>query len=158
MGSEMCIRDSYHAVKTEEQEFSRKVRTVLRGMTAFVKDWDSSLLWRDPIFAWQLLSHKFARWMVPFNMIVASLGIILLTGCSMFYMFLMILMIGFYGLAALGYWKKDLRDKIFVKIPLFFIVTNLAVFVSAIKLIKGCLLYTSPSPRDATLSRMPSSA
>ena len=26
------------------------------------------------------------------------------------------------------------------------------------KLIQGCLLYTSPSPRDATLSRMPSSA
>ena len=26
------------------------------------------------------------------------------------------------------------------------------------KLIKVCLLYTSPSPRDATLSRMPSSA
>ena len=25
-------------------------------------------------------------------------------------------------------------------------------------LIHGCLLYTSPSPRDATLSRMPSSA
>ena len=24
--------------------------------------------------------------------------------------------------------------------------------------INGCLLYTSPSPRDATLSRMPSSA
>ena len=23
---------------------------------------------------------------------------------------------------------------------------------------RGCLLYTSPSPRDATLSRMPSSA
>ena len=26
------------------------------------------------------------------------------------------------------------------------------------ELVKGCLLYTSPSPRDATLSRMPSSA
>ena len=26
------------------------------------------------------------------------------------------------------------------------------------KLINPCLLYTSPSPRDATLSRMPSSA
>ena len=25
-------------------------------------------------------------------------------------------------------------------------------------MIRGCLLYTSPSPRDATLSRMPSSA
>ena len=28
----------------------------------------------------------------------------------------------------------------------------------AAKLFAGCLLYTSPSPRDATLSRMPSSA
>ena len=27
-----------------------------------------------------------------------------------------------------------------------------------LKEIKNCLLYTSPSPRDATLSRMPSSA
>ena len=27
-----------------------------------------------------------------------------------------------------------------------------------IALLMGCLLYTSPSPRDATLSRMPSSA
>ena len=26
------------------------------------------------------------------------------------------------------------------------------------QLLSGCLLYTSPSPRDATLSRMPSSA
>ena len=28
----------------------------------------------------------------------------------------------------------------------------------AFALLKDCLLYTSPSPRDATLSRMPSSA
>ena len=27
-----------------------------------------------------------------------------------------------------------------------------------VNIITGCLLYTSPSPRDATLSRMPSSA
>ena len=30
--------------------------------------------------------------------------------------------------------------------------------VEGIRDIRGCLLYTSPSPRDATLSRMPSSA
>ena len=33
-------------------------------------------------------------------------------------------------------------------------LTDIAVRVSS----GGCLLYTSPSPRDATLSRMPSSA
>ena len=34
------------------------------------------------------------------------------------------------------------------------IITNLDVLTA----IQACLLYTSPSPRDATLSRMPSSA
>ena len=33
-----------------------------------------------------------------------------------------------------------------------------AVEIQDIKRVYGCLLYTSPSPRDATLSRMPSSA
>ena len=32
------------------------------------------------------------------------------------------------------------------------------VIVDADPNFQGCLLYTSPSPRDATLSRMPSSA
>ena len=31
-------------------------------------------------------------------------------------------------------------------------------FVFLADLVRDCLLYTSPSPRDATLSRMPSSA
>ena len=30
--------------------------------------------------------------------------------------------------------------------------------INSLQCIKICLLYTSPSPRDATLSRMPSSA
>ena len=38
---------------------------------------------------------------------------------------------------------------------LLFLATEYGVYVS---LNQGCLLYTSPSPRDATLSRMPSSA
>ena len=37
--------------------------------------------------------------------------------------------------------------------------TSVGVFIGQfIKSASGCLLYTSPSPRDATLSRMPSSA
>ena len=37
-------------------------------------------------------------------------------------------------------------------------VISLDVTVDNISAYSGCLLYTSPSPRDATLSRMPSSA
>ena len=35
---------------------------------------------------------------------------------------------------------------------------NIGVIFQDYKLLHNCLLYTSPSPRDATLSRMPSSA
>ena len=40
-----------------------------------------------------------------------------------------------------------------LEIPVFFYLGLLALIIG-----NGCLLYTSPSPRDATLSRMPSSA
>ena len=49
---------------------------------------------------------------------------------------------------AIGYMAKD-KSK-----PRFFCYLNLFLFAMLI----FCLLYTSPSPRDATLSRMPSSA
>ena len=37
-------------------------------------------------------------------------------------------------------------------------VASLGLDLNSPAVIIGCLLYTSPSPRDATLSRMPSSA
>ena len=39
-----------------------------------------------------------------------------------------------------------------------YLFSKLKIFVDSISKLDGCLLYTSPSPRDATLSRMPSSA
>ena len=44
--------------------------------------------------------------------------------------------------------------------PLNFVGSQAMIFFGPIisAFVKTCLLYTSPSPRDATLSRMPSSA
>ena len=45
------------------------------------------------------------------------------------------------------------------EIFLDFVIKKNAVNVTTkLKLVKNCLLYTSPSPRDRTRSRMPSSA
>ena len=60
--------------------------------------------------------------------------------------------------------KKKLEPKKFIKNPI--IGTKFTIAISSAKGGVGkstfatnfCLLYTSPSPRDATLSRMPSSA
>ena len=48
--------------------------------------------------------------------------------------------------------KPDIRDSRVMALAL------LAIAVALIGLGKDCLLYTSPSPRDRTRSRMPSSA
>ena len=59
--------------------------------------------------------------------------------------------------------KKEIDDKTLDRIEEYLIQSDVGVVAaSEIKEIisdsKICLLYTSPSPRDATLSRMPSSA
>ena len=58
-------------------------------------------------------------------------------------------------IGVLGWMKKNLfstwYNTVLTLIGLYFIYIIIPPFLS-------CLLYTSPSPRDATLSRMPSSA
>ena len=55
--------------------------------------------------------------------------------------------------------KKDLSEKIeeFKEYDVDYIDVG-AMSTKPVSIYGGCLLYTSPSPRDATLSRMPSSA
>ena len=50
---------------------------------------------------------------------------------------------------------RNLRDVFLSLLPP---LVGGAMMVGAMAMLKICLLYTSPSPRDATLSRMPSSA
>ena len=55
----------------------------------------------------------------------------------------------------------EVQEAIFTQRALDLNVTNEGGIDGTFRLMKnimGCLLYTSPSPRDATLSRMPSSA
>ena len=55
----------------------------------------------------------------------------------------------------LGFSKKEI---IFSSVIEFLIMFKSVILIAVLFAVIGCLLYTSPSPRDATLSRMPSSA
>ena len=50
-----------------------------------------------------------------------------------------------------GYWVDELEANVTISAELIF-------FMHFTDRLDACLLYTSPSPRDATLARMPSSA
>ena len=62
-------------------------------------------------------------------------------------------------LADIGVVRKQLASEMGIVLPKIRIKDNLSLPQEAYRvLLQGCLLYTSPSPRDRTRSRMPSSA
>ena len=54
--------------------------------------------------------------------------------------------------------QEKLIDSTVEITPLIFIVVSFPIIFIGMRLLKTCLLYTSPSPRDKRQSRMPSSA
>ncbi len=61
----------YQDVKRSSQEFDRKVRTVLRGLTVFFRHLEFLNVFRYGLFCYQYFCHKLMRWMVPFLLVSA---------------------------------------------------------------------------------------
>src|SRR5206468_4518646 len=64
----------YSNLSDERKEYTRKIRTLVRGMNVLTKRLCLLNPFRYGMFAWQLFSHKLCRWMVPFAMITAFLS------------------------------------------------------------------------------------
>ena len=118
------------AASTSTAEFSRKVRTVIRGMTAlFAK---KSLLnpFRYPGPAFVLLSHKLMRWLVPFFLIGLIVSSIALATNWAFGAFL-IAQVAFYSIGLLGLiWQRLLESTAVVRVATYFTLANAAIAVA----------------------------
>ncbi len=137
----------YKNIKDEKKEFDRKVRTVLRGISVFMK----SLALLNPfnygLFSWQLFSHKLCRWLVPFAMITAFLINSLLAQEYLSYKIIFIIQICFYLIAILGMTTNLFSRNIF-KLPSFFVIVNLSILKAWFLYIRGKRLVTwTPSQR-----------
>lgn len=125
------------ALKHPEDEFRRKVRTLLRGITTLWVKRGLLNPFRYGLFAWVLFSHKAMRWLVPFFLLAAFLSNLALVGRP-FYAVMLVLQILFYGLAVLA-WRRmpGVQDRIYGKVPLYFSAANLAVAFAWIKFLTG---------------------
>ncbi len=130
------IRCSYRAVATEEEEFGRKVRTVLRGITAFMANAGVLNPFKYGVFSFQVASHKLGRWLVPWFFLLGTLLAFLSAFTSFWACILAIVLLDFYGAVILAWKKPAIRGELIFKIPLFFVVSNLAI-------LKAWLLYFS---------------
>lgn len=126
----------YKAVHNPEKEFQRKVRTVLRGMRALFSNTDFLKPSQYGFFSFQLISHKLYRWSVPVFFILLFISSYALS-CSFFWKSVWFAQCVLLLLAAFAYLVPAYRDKIYCKIPLFLVISNSAIMIAWIKLIKG---------------------
>ncbi len=138
----------YKNIADERKEYDRKVRTVLRGISVFMRSLALVNPLRHSVFAWQLLSHKLCRWLVPFAMMTAFVSNALLALSSRWYAMLFLIQILFYSVALGGiFWKPLLRLPI-CKLFSYFLLVNASIFQAWIRYWSGeRLIVWEPSKR-----------
>lgn len=89
----------YRNIADEREEFNRKVRTVVRGISVFMRNLTLLNPFQYGLFSWQIFSHKLCRWLVPLFVILAFVSNGLLITTSFLLLFTFILQLTFYSLA-----------------------------------------------------------
>jgi glycosyltransferase involved in cell wall biosynthesis len=138
----------YRNIADDRREFDRKVRTVVRGMFVLASSWRMLNPFEYGLFAWQLASHKLARWLVPFGMIAAFVSSAALASHSTFHASVFALQCGFYA-AAVGGLRTGAPA---LRIPAFLVLANVGVLTAWIRLIRGDrIVFWTPSARIGRL-------
>jgi glycosyltransferase involved in cell wall biosynthesis len=139
----------YRGVTRDAREFERKVRTVLRGITTLMRR--AMLL--DPLryglFAWQLVSHKLCRWLVPFAMLVAlGANLVLLRSDAPVYRATLGLQLAFYVAAVGGLSSSGLGSRRVFKLAGFLLLVNASILTAWYRYWRGQrVLMWAPSER-----------
>lgn len=142
----LCYMDGFklryepEAVSVEEDiptenlrdEFRAKKRVVLRGMQSMARVLTLLNPLRFPFLSFALVSHKILKWGMPFIIMGLFLDNILLIH-ELFFELTFALQLLFVAAAALGFFY---RVKL-LRVPAFFIVTNLAVLSAVISFLTG---------------------
>ena len=138
----------YKDLKDPQKEYNRKVRTVLRGITALMRHLDSLNVFKHGLFAFQVWSHKVMRWLVPWFLLGTALLSIALCAQHWFYALLCLGQLIFYSIAFFA-WKIDtLRNNALAKIIFFFVQVNISIAHATVKYISGTRMTVwSPSQR-----------
>jgi cellulose synthase/poly-beta-1,6-N-acetylglucosamine synthase-like glycosyltransferase len=126
------------ALNDPRDEFKRKVRTILRGITTLVLH--ARLL--NPVkfgwFAFALWSHKVMRWLVPFFLLLLIASSALLGFRSWFYGSAFLLQAIFYAFAAMAiFGGKQIGDTLPARISVFFTTANAATLAAWLKFAMG---------------------
>lgn len=138
----------YEDLKDPSKEYSRKVRTVLRGMTGLSRHLDVLNFRKFGYFSFQVFSHKLMRWGVPWFLILLFVVTSLIASIHWVYGLALIGQLAFYLTALVAHFSEKFRDIGPVKLVYFFVQVNIALMDSAVKFFSGQRMTTwKPSAR-----------
>ncbi len=138
----------YPDLKDPSKEYSRKIRTVIRGMTALARHPEVLNPFKYKLFALQVFSHKVMRWLEPW-FLIGLLGITtVLAPTHGFFTLCLLAQLAFYGTALAAHYKPTLTQNNLIKIIYFFVQVNLALLDASLKFLTGTRMTTwKPSAR-----------
>jgi glycosyltransferase involved in cell wall biosynthesis len=138
----------YKNLVDQRKEYERKVRTVVRGISVFMRSLPLLNPVRYQLFAWQLFSHKLCRWLVPFAMILALAANGYLALSSPLYRALLAAQAGFYALALTYIGTRRLPRFGMLRIPSFFVMVNVSILDAWLRYFRGQRIVSwNPSKR-----------
>jgi cellulose synthase/poly-beta-1,6-N-acetylglucosamine synthase-like glycosyltransferase len=127
----------YQDLKDSSKEYARKIRTVIRGMTALQRHPEVLNPFKYGLFSFQVISHKLMRWLVPWLLIALLIVNLMLFQSGGIYIAALILQGIFYGIALSAHYKESLLNISQVKLIYFFVQVNLALFDASCQFLAG---------------------
>ncbi len=127
----------YKDIKDPSKEFSRKVRTAIRGMTAVAVMREVLNPFKYGLFAFQVWGHKIMRWFVPWFMALLLASAALLAGEQSWYAVALAAQLVGYGTALVGAVVPAARRLAPVRFAYFFAQVNLALARASLEFLGG---------------------
>lgn len=138
----------YQDVADPSKEYQRKLRTVIRGLTALARHPNALNPSKHGLFAFQVFSHKVMRWLVPWFLLALFVTSWLLLPRGGIYGLALALQLAFYGVVAAAHFSPDVRARGFARIPYFFVQVNYAIAHATLQFLSGRRMTVwSPSQR-----------
>jgi glycosyltransferase involved in cell wall biosynthesis len=124
--AEPLARGSMTATSSQRAEFTRKVRTFLRGITALFGNAGLLNPFRHPAFSFILWSHKLMRWLAPLPMVGCLVAAWLLREQPLYLAFFVIQLVLYVAAVAGMLWPQLAARLVLVRLSAFFVLVNAA--------------------------------
>jgi cellulose synthase/poly-beta-1,6-N-acetylglucosamine synthase-like glycosyltransferase len=120
------------------REYQRKVRTMVRGIQTLHHKRHLLNPLKYGCFAWMLFSHKLCRWLVPWSLLGAVIGIAALAPTRLWALWTLGAILSGLAAAAVGWWWPEGRrtPRIFT-LPAYLAVGNIAALHASLRALAG---------------------